>query len=325
MSGYLFAAACVVFLCVSYGAGRAALSRWRTAAVAAVAGIVLAARLVVQLAAGTGGIRPAAVTGFVSACVVFVLLPLLAGRYVAQQRAARDVERVRIARDMHDSLGRALSLAAVQAAALEVSGLPAPQREAAARLGVAIRDGVTELHEIVGVLRGPARGMAAAIDLVDEFRDAGADVSVRSSGRPLPLSRQADEAAYRVIEEGLTNAMRHAPGQPVSVTVSWRAGSLALTVVNPVAPLVTGPAGSRAYIPGAGLDGLTGRLREAGGALTHDLSGGRPARFRLSARLPLTRRARLCSGLTRHRIGLGFAVGLVLLVIVPATVLLGAR
>jgi signal transduction histidine kinase len=314
MSGYLFAVACVVLVCVSYGAGRAALSPWHTTAVAAIACCVLAARL----AAVAGATRPAAVTGYVSACLVFVLLPLLGGRYVAQQRAVRDQdrlrERVRIARDMHDSLGRALSLAAVQAAALEVSGLPGPQREAATRLGMAIRGGVTELHEIVAVLREPARGMASAGELIEEFRAAGADVSVRSQGSPLPLSRQADEAAYRVLGEGLTNAMRHAPGQPVSVTISWRSGSLTLTVVN--------PAGGHRYTPGAGLDGLSERLREAGGTFSHS----QPDRnFRLHASLPLTRRARLRSGLASHRLGLGFAAGFVLLVILPATVLLGVH
>jgi signal transduction histidine kinase len=323
MSGYLFAAACVVLGFLSYGAGRATLSPWRTTAVAVVACGVLAVRLVTQLAAAAGATRPPAIAGYVSACLVFVLLPLLAGRYVARQRAARDQERLRIARDMHDSLGRALSLAAVQAAALEVSDLPGPQREAAARLGAAIRAGVTELHEVVAVLRGPARGMASAAELIEGFRAVGADLSVRSHGTPLPLSRQADEAAYRVHEEGLTNAMRHAPGQPVNVTISWQAGSLTLTVVN--------PAGRHPYAPGAGLDGLNERLREAGGTLGHNLTDTTPGhgqaggRFRLQASLPLGRRARLRSGLANHRLGLGFATGFVLLVIVPATVLLGVH
>lgn len=341
MSGYLFAAACIVLVCVSYGAGRAALSPWRTAAVAAIAGSALAVRLISQLAAASGATSPAAIAGYVSACLVFVLLPLLAGRYVARQRAARDRERLRIARDMHDSLGRALSLAAVQAAALEVSDLPGPQHEAVARLGAAIRAGVTELHEVVAVLRGPARGMASAGELIEGFRAVGADVSVQSHGTPLPLPRQADEAAYRVLEEGLTNAMRHAPGRPVSVTISWQAGSLTLTAVN--------PADRHPYTPGAGLDGLTERLREAGGTLSHDLTSGTyghgptdapsghdPAggtsrhgapdgSFRLHASLPLSRRARLRSGLANHRLGLGFAAGFVLLVILPATVLLGVH
>ncbi len=331
------AAACAVLVCVCYGTGRAALSPRRTAAVAIVAGGVLAAQFTIRPAgtAATSGV-PTAATGFVAACLVFVLLPLLAGRYVAEQRKAADQERlrerVRIARDMHDSLGRALSLAAIQAAALEVSDLPAPHRQAAARLGTSIRASVTDLHEIVAVLRGPARGMSAIDELIAQFRAAGADVSIRSHGTPVSLSGSADEAAYRVIEEGLTNAVRHAPGHPVSITVSWRTGSLTLTIVN--------PAGLPAYTPGSGLDGLRDRLREAGGTLTHDLTGstlnqgGHPVtQFRLRARLPLTRRARLRSGLARHgqagvrltgyRLGLGFAAGFVLLVVVPATVLLG--
>ena len=268
MSGYLFAAAGAVLVCACYGAGRAALSlRW-TAVVAIVACGIPAAQLTIR-PAGT-----AAATGFVAACLVFVLLPLLGGRYVAQQRAVRDQdrlrERVRIARDMHDSLGRALSLAAIQAAALEVSDLPASQRQAAAQLGTAIRASSTELHEIVAVLRGPARGLSAIGGLIAEFRAAGVDVSMRSYDTPRPLSGPADEAAYRVIEEGLTNGMRHAPGQPVSITVSWRAGLLTITIVNPVAS----PADAHAYMPGSGLDGLGGRLREADGTLTHELADG---------------------------------------------------
>lgn len=267
-------------------------------------------------------IRPAglaAVTGFASAYLVFAALPLLAGRYVAQQRKAADQERLRerlrIADDMHDSLGRRLSLAAVQAAALEVSDLPGPQREALTRLATAIRASATELHEILGVLRGermPARGMAAVGGLIEEFGAAGAVVSVQSRGTPRTLPPQADEAAYRVIEEGLTNAVRHAPGRPVSVTVAWEAGTLLLTVAN--------AADCRAYAPGSGLAGLAGRMRQADGCLGHELSGGL---FRLHAAMPaaLPPPARQVSGVN----ALGLAAGILLLVILPATVLLGVR
>lgn len=267
-------------------------------------------------------IRPTglgAVTGFASAYLVFAALPLLAGRYVAQQRRAADQERLherlRIARDMHDSLGRRLSLAAVQAAALEVTELPAPQHKAVARLATSVRASVTELHEVLGVLRGeraPSQGVAAVAGLVEEFRAAGAVVSVRSRGTPRPLSPQADEAAYRVIEEGLTNVIRHAPGRPVSVSAVWQAGALLLTVVNAT--------DCRAYAPGSGLTGLAGRLRHAGGVLGHELSGGL---FRLHAVLPATRApgARERSGVS----GLGLAAGILLLVILPATVLLGVH
>jgi len=107
MSGYLFAAACAALLCACYRAGRAALPpRW-TAAVAAGALCVPAAQFAVRPA----GL--AAVTGFASAYLVFAALPLLAGRYVAQQRKAagqeRLRERLRIAGDMHDSLAAVLS------------------------------------------------------------------------------------------------------------------------------------------------------------------------------------------------------------------------
>jgi hypothetical protein len=297
MSGYLFATTCAVLLCACYSAGRAALPpRW-TAAVAAGALCVPAAQF---------AIRPAglaAVTGSASAYLVFAALPLLAGRYVAQQRRAAEQERLgerlRIARDMHDSLGRRLSLAAIQAAALEVSELPAPQRKAVARLATSIRASATELHEILSVVRGersPSPGMAAVAGLVEEFRAAGAVVSLRSRGTPRPLA----------------HAIRHAPGRSASVTVAWEAGTLLLTVVN--------AADCRACAAGSGLAVLAGQLRQAGGVLGHELSG---EMFRLHAVLPAARplgtRARSGMG------GLGLAAGILLLVILPATVLLGVH
>jgi signal transduction histidine kinase len=313
MAGYLFAAACVVLLGACYRAGRAALpSRW-TAAIAAGALCVPAA----QFAFRPVGL--ASVTGFAAAYLVFAALPLLAGRYVAAQRMAVEHERLRerlgIAREMHDSLGRRLSLAAVQAAALEVSDLPGPQRAAVARLAVAIRASVTELHEILGVLRSEraqARGMHAVDGLIEEFRSAGTVVSAWSRGTPWPLRPPADETAYRVIEEGLTNAGRHAPGRPVSVTIAWEADMLLLTVVN--------PADGRAYTPGSGLADLAGQLEQAGGSLSHEVADGQ---FRLCAALPAapvpetTRRPPVTA--------LGLATGILLLMVLPAVILLGVH
>lgn len=156
MSGYLFAAVCVALVGLCYRAGRAELPpRW-TAAVAAGALGVPAAQF---------AIRPAGLVsagGFVSVYLVFAALPLLAGRYVAQRRRVATQERLRIAGDMHDSLGRRPSLAALQAAALEVAELPAPQGAAVAQLATSIRASVTELHEILGGLRVSSRGLAAA-------------------------------------------------------------------------------------------------------------------------------------------------------------------
>lgn len=306
MAGYVFAAACAALLCACYGAGRAALPPWWTAAVAAGALCVP----VTQFAIRPAGL--AAVPGVVSAYLVFAALPLLAGRYVAAQRKAAEQARLRerweVAREMHDSLGRQLSLAAVQAAALEVSDLPASQHAAIARLGSAIRASVTELHEILGVLRS-TRGMPEAGRLIEEFRDAGVAVSASWRGTPQPLSPQASQAAYRVIEEGLTNATRHAPGRPVSVTIAWEAGALLLTVLNPVA--------GAECAPGSGLADLAGRLRQAGGRLDHEVAAGQ---FRLHAVLPRPAGPRpRPAGPT----ALGLAVGLLLLVVLPAVVLVG--
>jgi signal transduction histidine kinase len=259
------------------------------------------------------------VTGFVAAYLVFAVLPLLAGRYVAVQRQAAERERLRerlrIAREMHDSLGRRLSLAAVQAAALEVCDLPAPQHAAVARLATAIRASATELHEILAVLRterAQARGMPAIDGLIGEFRAAGAVVSSCSRGTPSALPPQAGRAAYRVVEEGLTNASRHAPGRPVSVTIAWGAGTVMLTVIN--------PADCPGYSPGSGLADLAGTLEQAGGSLRHDVAGGQ---FRLCAALPAepepdrSRRSRVTA--------LGLTAGILLLMVLPAVVLLGVR
>jgi signal transduction histidine kinase len=313
MAGYLFAAACAVLLCACYSAGRAALPpRWM-AAVAAGALCVPAAQFSIRPAG------PDSASGFISAYLVFAVLPLLAGRYVAVQRKAAEQaglrERLGIAREMHDSLGRRLSLAAVQAAALEVSDLPEPQHAAVARLATAIRATVTELHEILGVLRNErprVGGMSAAHTLIEEFRAAGAVVSSSSRGTPQPLPSAADETAYRVIEESLTNATRHAPGQPVSVTIAWEEAELLLTVANPT--------DRRAYTPGSGLANLDGQLRQVGGSLVHEVADGR---FRLHAALPAAPAHRTAQ--RPEAATLGLAVGILLLVILPAVVLLGVR
>lgn len=318
MTGYLFAAGCLALLVACYGAGRAALSRRWTAAVATGAVCVPA----LQLLGRPAGL--AAVTGFASAYLVFAALPLLAGRYMAQQRtlAAQERlrERLRIAREMHDNLGRRLSLAAVQAAALEVSELPAAQSAATAQVAAAIRASVIDLHQILGVLHGEnghPRRMSGLGGMIEEFRAAGAVVSVYSRGLPHPLAAPADEAGYWVIDQGLTNAIRHAPGQPVSVTIGWESDMLQITVAN--------LADQHGYAPGFGLTGLAGRVGQAGGVLSHELAGGQ---FRLCATLPTSRTSQAGKAQARKGGGvtaLGLALGILLLVILPAAVLLGGR
>ncbi|MEV4098252.1 sensor histidine kinase [Streptosporangium saharense] len=319
----------ILLLWSAYQAGQEVLSRTGLAVVAGAG----AGGLAVRLAASQN------IGALLSTYLVFVALPLLVGLYLAQHRrlvAALDQrnrqlslrqdllaererlrERLRIARDMHDSLGHRLSLVSVQAAALEVS-VPVRHRQAVGQLAGSARAAVHELHELVGALRGEEeRSLTAEAigTVVEEFRRAGVPVTLRERGEPRPLSFAAGQAAYRVVEEGLTNAAKHAPNQPVTVTVEWESDTLLLTVTNPLTDPVAGADGGAGHgladLAGHGLTGLAGhglaghglaispggygpaghglaglaeRVRPAGGVLDHRLSDDG---FRLFAMLPL--------------------------------------
>ncbi|OKH99962.1 hypothetical protein A6A06_23335 [Streptomyces sp. CB02923] len=220
---------------------------------------------------------------------------------IARQTQLR--ERQRIAQDMHDSLGHQLTLIAVHTGALEVdSELSGRQREAVGVLRGASVAAMRELREVVGLLRdeqeeaaaghpaigaGPApdagqRGVAQVDGLVEASRGAGARISVARTGEPCALAPAVDRAAYRIVQEGLTNAHKHASGAPVTVALRYEPDSLLVEVVNgPVPPgSVCGPAVSG----GQGLTGLRERARLVGG-MVH--SGPVPdGGFRLAGVLP---------------------------------------
>ncbi|MEU1880048.1 histidine kinase [Streptosporangium sp. NPDC020072] len=357
----------ILLLWSAYQAGQEVLSR---SGVAVVAGAG-AGGLAVRLAAGP--LTPQAVGTLLSTYLVFVALPLLVGLYLAQHRRLvaaldqsnrqlrlrRDLlaeqerlrERLRIARDMHDSLGHRLSLVSVQAAALEVSALPVRHRQAVGQLAESARAAMHELHELVGALRGeeePSRSptVEAIGTVAEEFRRAGVPVTLRERGRPRPLSFAAGQAAYRVVEEGLTNAAKHAPRQPVTVNVDWESDALLLTVVNPLPERPETGAGvselggggpeagvgagrSSVSGPGSGGHGLAGlaeRVRPAGGVLDHRLSDDG---FRLFAMLPVTplEEDPVVDDLPAvgrvRTVALGAAVAVLMFVTLPASLLLG--
>jgi signal transduction histidine kinase len=294
----------VLMLWAAYHAGSRTAAQPGTAMLAGAAAGGLGAQVAAQ------PVNIPATSHVVAIYLVFVALPLLAGRYLAQHqrllsalnqqnrqlRWKREVmaeqerlqERLRIARDMHDSVGHRLSLMSLQAAALEVSALGPQQRRAVGQLADTARDAVDELHELVGMLRSPdvrdsePPDAEAISQVVKEFQAAGVPVTVDQRGEPRPLSAAAGQAAYRMIEEGLTNAAKHAPDQPVTVSIEWEPDALLLTVINALpgtAPAAPGGGGSA----GHGLSGLSERMRSAGGFLDHRLSGGQS---RLFAMLP---------------------------------------
>ncbi|TXS23565.1 sensor histidine kinase [Streptomyces sp. gb1(2016)] len=216
---------------------------------------------------------------------------------------ARILERQRIAQDMHDSLGHQLALIAVHTGALEVDrALTDQQREAVGVLREASVAAMHELRDVVGVLRdgadatpaggapqggddpgAPSRGVAGIDDLAETSRKAGTAVEIRRSGEVRPLATTADHAAYRVVQEGLTNAHKHAPGASISIGLRYEPDSLVVEVANgPVAePVPSGVASG-----GQGLTGLAERARLVGG-MVHagpTADGG----FRLAGVLPYT-------------------------------------
>ncbi|MFI5913606.1 sensor histidine kinase [Dactylosporangium sp. NPDC051541] len=225
-------------------------------------------------------------TSVIMVSVALGFVPLLVGAYVAQQErqaaALATHERLRIARDMHDALGHRLSLVSMQAAALEVAELPAPHQEAVRRLAEQARSAAGDLHDVIGGLRAPRPGLAAITDLVTRARTAGVPVDLTLGDcRPEP-PEEVGAVAFRLVQEGLTNGCKHAPGAPIAVRLEWEDDALLLSVVNPVPP---GPVAA----PGRGLLGLAERAELAGGLAGHAVVGGE---FRLWAVFPATPAAR---------------------------------
>ncbi|MGX5186769.1 histidine kinase [Streptomyces avermitilis] len=204
------------------------------------------------------------------------------------QRLAREA----IAREMHDVLAHRLTLLSVHAGALEFR--PDAPREEIARAAGVIRESAHEalqdLREIIGVLRAgdaddagrPQPTLAALDGLVAESREAGMKIVLdHRVTAPAAVPASVGRTAYRIVQEGLTNARKHAPGAEVTVTVAGAPGDgLTVSVRNPAPP------GDVPHVPGSGqgLIGLTERATLAGGRLDHGAEGD--GGFGLRAWLP---------------------------------------
>ena len=216
----------------------------------------------------------------------------------AEERA-RDAERRRIAREMHDVLAHRISMLGLHAGALEYRGSSATSAEIAEAAGV-IRSSATEamheLREVIGLLRNadvergiepPQPTLARIPQLIDESRGAG--VCIDATIDPLddadvPAGTQL--AAYRVIQEGLTNARRHAPGSRVEVRLAHTAIDLFVEVITRASPRPTAVSGDAHVATGAGLIGLRERVTLLGGRLDHGIDDH--GDFHLTATLPLS-------------------------------------
>ncbi|MBO3742886.1 sensor histidine kinase [Actinoplanes flavus] len=235
------------------------------------------------------------VLGIVVAAQARKLAEAAAVRAEFRERQAREAimeERVRIARELHDMVAHSVTVMVIQAGVV--------RRRMDAELPVdpqllrgieeAGRDAVVELRRTLGLLRGeggdgtaqaPA-GLERLEDLVGQVREAGLRVTVQREGDPVPLLPAVDLSAYRILQEALTNVLRHAHASHAELTVDYRADGLHLGVVN------DGPPAAPATGGGQGLIGMRERVTLFGGDLT---AGPRPGGgFSVTARLPVTAR-----------------------------------
>ena len=204
-------------------------------------------------------------------------------------RAAVAEERARIAREMHDSVAHTVSVMVLQAGAAEqaLSSAPERARESLATIQDAGREAIVELHRMLGVLRAPVGELAldpqpgvARLDaLLDQVRRAGLPVDLSVEGEPCRLPAGVDRSVYRIVQEGLTNALKHAGAAHASVRLSYEGRAVELEVLDDG----TGPAAGNGG--GFGLVGMRERAALYGGVLE---SGARPGGgYALRARLPL--------------------------------------
>jgi signal transduction histidine kinase len=289
---------------LGYAMGRY-VGRWPSRITAAVTGMVVVAH------PWTGGPAGDQFSRWIGGAVL-VLLPGAVGIYVRtralllqalrdradkaeaeRELLARDAvltERTRIAREMHDAVGHRVSLMVLQAGAIEMAAADRERVEQlAGQVQTAGRQALDELRQMVGVLRaedvdeaaplGPQPGLPDLPALVEHARTAGLAVRLRCAGGT-DVDAGVGRAAYRIVQEALTNAGKHAPGAAVQVEVEREQGRLTVRVVN-------GPSQRRPeQVPGGGfgLVGLGERVRTLGGRLTAEprLDGG----FAVEAELP---------------------------------------
>jgi len=221
----------------------------------------------------------------------------------AAARLAHDAERSRLARELHDVLSHQLSAIAVQAGAARLASQRDPGAAVRTVGGIEdiARQGLIELNRIVGALRRdeheqldrrPQPRLGDLPDLVDGARAAGLPVRLAIAGQPRSLPPTVELAAYRVVQESLTNALRYARSAATSVALSYGDDGLDLLVENDAPPTpVPGHeavrAGERPIQGGArGLQGLTERAQLLGGRLQ---AGARPdGGFSVHAWLPVS-------------------------------------
>ncbi|MEU3739929.1 histidine kinase [Streptomyces sp. NPDC032198] len=212
---------------------------------------------------------------------------------LAAERERALAERNRLAHELHDSIGHTLTAATIQAAvAGEVLCVdPVAARAALRSIEESTRAALEDLDYVLGMLReekagtAPARTLADLPELLDRLRHAGAVVEPELSGDYAQVRGTLSRAAYRILQEGLTNALRHGAGGPIRVKVAAAPDSLELDVVNRTGGAGSGTSPDAFPTSGHGLPGLMERVRLLHGDIEAGPDG--PEHWRLAVRLPV--------------------------------------
>ena len=209
-----------------------------------------------------------------------------------EARRAVTEERLRIARELHDVIAHSMSVIAVQSAVGNhvIDTQPAEARQALAAIEATSRSALTEMRRLLGVLRqegeprgslAPAPGLADLASLVSQVRDAGLQVWINVDGQRGPVPPGIDLSAYRIIQEALTNVLKHAAVSSANVTISYRPDSVTVEVTDSGPPGLSGKTGS-----GHGIIGMRERVAVFGGEFA--AGPGADGSFRVRACFPIT-------------------------------------
>ncbi len=204
-----------------------------------------------------------------------------------ETRRAVEAERARIARDLHDSVAHSLAMIAIQAggAASVLERDPERAAQSLRSIETTARTGLSEMRHLLHLVgeddeqpRGPQPGLGQVADLVTGAQAAGLDVRMVTTGSETPVVPGVGLAAYRIVQEALTNAAKHTAGGPTTVSLAWEGDQLTVEVLSHGAPTSGAPGAGR------GIVGMRERAQVVGGTLETgpDPSGA----FRVLAVLP---------------------------------------
>jgi signal transduction histidine kinase len=253
----------------------------------------------------------AAIDSTSAAIALPAMIPIVLGHLVRLRRSTRQVladqearhgaetavleERQRIARELHDVVAHHMSVIAIQAEAApyKVPDPPPELAESFAEIRASALEGLTELRRVLGVLRtgdepqtAPQPGLERLEEVLASARGGGLTIEVSSTGEASTLPQGVALSAHRILQEALSNAMKHAPGAAVSVEIGYRTDELRLRVVNGpgTAPRPVAESGG-----GHGLVGMRERVIMLGGTLA---AGPEPdGGFAVAAVLPFQKAA----------------------------------